>query len=199
MADGRFKKGQIPWNKGTKGVMKVNATSFIKGQPAHNKKTPLKKVCPSCGTKFEVRPSWSYVVCCSRKCFSKGRPSPMKGKKHSEETREKLSKSHIGLCSGENHYNWKGGSTRLERVKFRDRMQTQIFERDDYTCQVCQQRGGSLQVDHIKSWAEYPKLRFIKSNCRTLCMACHYYITFKRTIPKGLVWGHNMSQKEGIL
>jgi hypothetical protein len=29
---GRFKKGQIPWNKGTKGIMKVNSGSFQKGE-----------------------------------------------------------------------------------------------------------------------------------------------------------------------
>ena len=28
----QFKKGNIPWNKGTKGVMKPNKTSFKKGQ-----------------------------------------------------------------------------------------------------------------------------------------------------------------------
>ena len=31
-----FKKGQTPFNKGTKGLMKPNKTSFKKGQKAHN-------------------------------------------------------------------------------------------------------------------------------------------------------------------
>lgn len=31
-----FKKGQIPWSKGTKGVLKANSGSFKKGQSAHN-------------------------------------------------------------------------------------------------------------------------------------------------------------------
>jgi len=31
-----FKKGMIPWNKGTKGVMKPNKTSFKKGKKAKN-------------------------------------------------------------------------------------------------------------------------------------------------------------------
>lgn len=31
-----FKKGQIPWSKGTKGVLKANSGSFKKGQYAHN-------------------------------------------------------------------------------------------------------------------------------------------------------------------
>lgn len=34
-----FKKGQIPWNKGTKGVMKANSGSFKKGQKGTNWKS----------------------------------------------------------------------------------------------------------------------------------------------------------------
>ena len=36
--DGRFKKGSIPFNKGTKGMMKSNKTSFQKGIVPANKK-----------------------------------------------------------------------------------------------------------------------------------------------------------------
>jgi 5-methylcytosine-specific restriction endonuclease McrA len=48
-----------------------------------------------------------------------------------------------------------------------------VFERDNYTCQVCKQRGGYLEADHIKPWAYFPQLRFDMSNGRTLCRACH--------------------------
>jgi len=97
--------------------------------------------------------------------------------------------------SGKNHYNWKGGSTHGERVKFRDQMQMVVFKRDNFTCQICEQYGGSLQVDHVKSWAKYPELRFDIDNCRTLCMACHYYLTFKKKLPMGVIWGHNLSRR----
>lgn len=33
---GRIEKGNVPWNTGTKGLMKPNATSFKKGNKAHN-------------------------------------------------------------------------------------------------------------------------------------------------------------------
>lgn len=36
--DGRFKKGNIPYNKGTKGLNKPNKTSFKKGDIPHNRR-----------------------------------------------------------------------------------------------------------------------------------------------------------------
>ena len=80
------------------------------------------------------------------------------------------------------------------RRKFQKQMQSKVFERDDYICQICGEKGGDLQVDHIQSWAKYPEVRFKMDNCRTVCMSCHYYLTFKRKIPKGLKWGHNFSK-----
>lgn len=48
-----------------------------------------------------------------------------------------------------------------------------VFDRDDYTCQMCGERGGYLEADHIKPWAYFPDLRFDLDNGRTLCRACH--------------------------
>ena len=86
-------------------------------------------------------------------------------------------------------------ASKLERTKFRKTTQKLVFQRDDYTCQICLVRGGNLQVDHIKRWADYPELRFELDNCRTLCMGCHYFVTFKRKIPSGVIWGHNLSRR----
>lgn len=49
----------------------------------------------------------------------------------------------------------------------------QVFERDDFTCQMCKVRGGQLEADHIKPYAYYPEVRWELSNGRTLCKPCH--------------------------
>ncbi len=48
-----------------------------------------------------------------------------------------------------------------------------VFERDSYTCQHCQQRGGALQAHHIRSWSRHLELRYEVENGLTLCKKCH--------------------------
>jgi hypothetical protein len=116
------------------------------------------------------------------------------GKHHTKETGLKMGLSR----KGSNNPYWKGGITsadKIEREKFVHTMQKRVFERDNYTCQFCGERGGYLQVDHIQSWAEYIELRFSMDNCRTLCMDCHYFITFNKPKPKNVIWGHNLTRR----
>lgn len=142
--------------------------------------------------------------------FKKGQESPLRGRSNVK----LLGHSH-GFKKGNTPWNkdkkrpdmagsknpmWRGGKkseNEKQRIRFRKFYQGKVFARDNYTCQICDQYGGSLQVDHIKRWSEYPELRFEMDNCRTVCMACHYYITFKRKMPEGIIWGHNLSRRIG--
>ena len=48
-----------------------------------------------------------------------------------------------------------------------------VYERDEYTCQICKNVGGILNADHIKPFALHKELRFDINNGRTLCYDCH--------------------------
>lgn len=100
-----------------------------------------------------------------------------KGNKHTEETKKKISLANGGKLIGEKNPRWKGGkgTDRHRLMGQADYIlwRTAVFMRDDYTCQICNIRGGELNADHIKPWALFPELRYAIDNGRTLCVTCH--------------------------
>ena len=104
----------------------------------------------------------------------KGRPQLwLRNRVRTLEERRKLSESH----KGEKAYNWKGGISNpneILRKSFEYKLwRTAVFERDNFTCLWCGERGGKLNADHIKPFAYFPELRFAIDNGRTLCVSCH--------------------------
>lgn len=84
---------------------------------------------------------------------------------------------------GSNHWNWKGGiypkvMSLRGCQKYLD-WRTSVFERDNYTCQICGERGGYVEADHypipfcvLYRDSNYEVMWDI-SNGRTLCKSCH--------------------------
>lgn len=96
-----------------------------------------------------------------------------KGNKLSDDHKRILSTSKMGA----NNPNWKGGiystNRKLRRSPQYKRWQKAVYERDDFSCQICGVRGGSrFRANHIKKFADYPELRFELSNGITLCKSC---------------------------
>lgn len=143
--------------------------------------------CESCHISFRSKPSkrqrFCSVVCKGnwQSSFQKGRlilwsekiSVAKKGKKFSDEHKLNLSMNHVGTL-GWRKENPKTPINRRIRTSLEYRTwRKRIYERDNYTCQWCGIRGDYLEADHIKSFSEYPSLRFELNNGRTLCRPCH--------------------------
>jgi hypothetical protein len=79
--------------------------------------------------------------------------------------------------SGPNSHLWRGGTTQ-SRMKIQSSYEYRmwrraIFERDNFTCQHCFNRGGDKHAHHIKSFKDFPELTFNIDNGLTLCIPCH--------------------------
>lgn len=96
------------------------------------------------------------------------------GVKRTPEQRLRISKGHP---KGEKCHFWKGGKVsenyRLRREVRYKIWRDSVYQRDNYTCQECREKGGKLTSHHIKSWAKYPELRYDINNGITLCLNCH--------------------------
>lgn len=121
----------------------------------------IEKTCLSCGKAFLIYPyRISSAQYCSRKCTYK---------------------EHGQKVAGEKSHLWKGG---ISKIGQNARMTTEykkwrmaVFQRDNFTCQMCFIVGKNLQANHIKKWSLYPELRFSIDNGITLCKGCHKKIT----------------------
>jgi transcriptional regulator with XRE-family HTH domain len=89
----------------------------------------------------------------------------------------------MGRLAGSRNPAWKGGVTperqRLYKTQEWKDLVKSIYKRDNYTCQRCNTgkvKGVKFHAHHIKTWADYPALRFEPSNLITLCDDCHSWV-----------------------
>ena len=81
--------------------------------------------------------------------------------------------------SGEKHWNWKGGVTPanvlLRHSPEYNTWRHTVYARDHWTCQECGKHCGRRDIvaHHIKSFKDYPELRFEVENGITYCRKCH--------------------------
>lgn len=160
-----FKKGHNPWNKGKKGIHFSSKSEFKRNDCVGNKNPNWKggkvKIICKCGCGKE-----KYVRICDIK---NGR-----GIFYSKKCQGKWNSQNK---IGENSNGWKGGKTKQGQIIKSSLAyklwRKSIFERDNYTCQICRKVGTYLEAHHIKSFAHYPELRLDINNGVTLCLECH--------------------------
>jgi Zn-dependent oligopeptidase len=194
-----FKKGNIPHNKGQKHseetkkkMSKSQSDRYKKGfklsEEARNKIREAKK-----GKRTSIKSE-----------FKKGYISYRKDINLSEETKKKMSKSKKGKKLSEKHIFklkqvarkgkdspfWTGGEnplyTQIRKTNEYKKWRKSIYERDDYVCQKCGNKGD-INSHHIKSFIVIFKENKIETledaikcdefwdlnNGITLCKECH--------------------------
>lgn len=204
-----FQKGRPSWNKGTKGLMSV---PWCKGThiQTNTGRTHFKKGHISC---FRGKKRGPLSEEHKRKIgFASKGNTYRKGIKHTEEHKKRISEMHkksgVGKWmkdrrlpestlakmrqrKGPKANNWQGGIYPLVKhirklFKYRQ-WRSDIFQRDDYTCQNCNVKGGILHAHHIKSFSSILKEFNIKTiqealdcealwninNGITFCKKCH--------------------------
>jgi len=161
--------------------MAISSTSFKKGHTVNSGRIPWNK-----GMRGVIKMSILTKKKMSKSHKKIGTPWLI-GRVLSVETKRKLSDK----LSGENSPTWKGGRTsfkkRLREASKYKKWRKEVFERDNFTCQICGKRGLKLNADHIYAFSmiltkyniDTVEKAFICadlwniSNGRTLCVSCH--------------------------
>jgi len=97
----------------------------------------------------------------------------LKGRKLTQKHKDNIAEA----MKGEGNHQWKGGVSKLNHrlrtnIRFK-KWREEVFERDDWTCQDCGERGCELHPHHILPLAEHPEFAYDIDNGITLCVPCH--------------------------
>lgn len=179
--------------------MRNSNGTFMKGHKLFVKPDIYRK-CPNCNKTFKLDKKNPATKYCCHQCsvvhLLKGKP---KSREHIEKMKKNSAKYWLGkkqtskhilkaisglkiYQSGEKHWNWKGGITPILKTwrykSWYKQWRDSIFERDNYTCQICGIRGGRLQAHHFINFSTLVKnkdLGMLKNidNGISYCISCH--------------------------
>jgi hypothetical protein len=184
-----LKIGKTAWNKGKKGLQvawnKGKHPEYVQGKnhPMYGKHHTLETKEKMRNANLGIKRSEEYKNKLSLVRKEQWRTGKLKGGwKLSEETKKKMSrpkpwmKGRIAV-SGEKCWNWKGGVSKyVKERKYspeHNEWRKIIFVRDNFICQDCGINKTYFEAHHIKSWKDFPGLRFDINNGMTLCLKCH--------------------------
>lgn len=149
---------------------------------AGSRRTSVDVTCLFCKKTFKVWPSrLKTKKFCSIKCYGGQQSVDRKGIVVNPGGTPWNKGKKNPRWAKENNPNWSGGVTKANDLirksdKYKE-WRKAVFERDNYTCQICSAKGSeknvTLNADHISPFALYPNLRFDIDNGRTLCVECH--------------------------
>lgn len=123
--------------------------------------------------------SWLYDNVIKPNNLQKPHPNrpgrkPGRGKKgmFSDESKKRISER----MRGSNNPSWRGGISLGKddvRSRITKELRKKVYEKDDYTCRMCSNRGGKLSLHHIIPIWQAPDKVDCLSNLVTLCVSCH--------------------------
>lgn len=88
-------------------------------------------------------------------------------------TRAVIHDGEIWLADDNYKFPWEKTKKEQRHDSAYNNWRLKVFERDNYTCAICGQHGGTLNAHHIKSFKDYPKFRLDIDNGITFCVECH--------------------------
>lgn len=143
--------------------------------------------------------------------FQKGQVNPFKGRKHSQETKDKLRAISIADgrvpwgkgnepywrgVTGDKHPAFKGGLTPERQAVYSSKEWVEavkkVWARDNAICQLCgkdhrdEVNRGTFHVHHIVSF-QVKALQTKVSNLVLLCRDCHKFVHSKRNVTKKFI------------
>jgi len=162
--------GNIPWNKGKKGLQE----SWSKGLNKYTHQSIMQGAKKQSENKKGQTPTKAIL-------FKKGHTPWIKGKKHSDNTKKKISLSREGKYCLDKNPAWLGGKSYLPYTPdWNEIFKEKIRERDNRCCVICnksqEQEHKKLSVHHV----DYDKKNSFPQNCVALCNVCHITTNINR-------------------